>query len=174
MKRAVGLLIIFSLAFFPIHIANAATTLSNTATSNPVFTEDGNEILIGEGITFTNETSFSGGYIEFAVGSAGATDILNLQKVSTAVTTTGVVSVVGSTIYRGDGTNANPVASIDGTLDGSAGKNLRIRFSSAFTNAGFETGNFTGWEYIGSRIDIGVTTLAGVVSSDVDNFNPNT
>jgi outer membrane protein OmpA-like peptidoglycan-associated protein len=174
MKRAVGSLIVFSLAFFPIDIANATTTLSNTATSNPVFTEDGSELLIGEGITFTNETSFSGGYIEFAVGSAGATDILNLQKVSTAVTTAGVVSVVGSTIYRGDGTNANPVASIDGTLDGSAGKNLRIRFSSAFTNASFETGDFTGWEYIGSRIDIGVTTLAGVVSSDADNFYPNT
>ena len=122
MKRAVGLSIVFSLAFFPIHSANAATTLSNTATSNPVFTEDSSEILIGEGITFTNETSFSGGYIEFAVGSSATTDILNLQKVSTAVTTSGVVSVVGSTIYRGDGTNANPVASIDATLDGSAGK----------------------------------------------------
>ena len=174
MKRAVVSSLIFCLTLFPVHNANASTVLSNTATANPVFTEDGNEILIGEGITFTNETSFSGGYIEFSVGSSATTDILNLQKVSTAVTTSGVVSVVGNTIYRGDGTNANPVASIDATLDGSAGKNLRIRFSSAFTNASFETGDFTGWEYIAGRIDIGVTTLAGVVSSDADNFYPNT
>ena len=174
MKKFLTLILSITLSITLAPSAIAATTLSNTASAtNPIYVEDGAEVLIGEGITFTGSSSFTGGYIEFAVGSPAATDILNLQKVSTAIITSGVVSVVGGTIYKGDGTNANPVASIDGTLDGTAGKNLRIRFSSAFTNAGFETGNFTGWDYIGTRIDIGVTTLAGVVSSDIDNFYPN-
>lgn len=174
MKRSILGILALLLTLVSTPTAMAATTLSNTAVTNPVFVEDGGEVLIGEGITFTGESSFSGGYIEFSVGSSVTTDVLNLQKVSTAITTSGVISVVGSVIYKGDGTTANPVASIDGTYDGTAGKNLRIRFSSAFTNAGFETGDFTGWEYINTRIDIGVTTLAGVVSSDANNSYPNT
>jgi outer membrane protein OmpA-like peptidoglycan-associated protein len=174
MRRSILSIFALLLTLVSAPAAIAATTLSNTAVSNPVYVEDGAEVLIGEGITFTGESSFSGGYIEFSVGSSVTTDVLNLQKVSTAITTNGVISVVGSVIYKGDGTTANPVASIDGTYDGTAGKNLRIRFSSAFTNAGFESGDFTGWDYINTRIDIGVTTLAGVVSSDADNYYPNT
>ena len=174
MKRILIAVLTLFLGLLTAPTAQAATTLTNAASTNPVYVEDGAEVLIGQGITFTNETSFSGGYFEFAVGSAASSDILNLQKVSTAVITSGVISVVGGTIYKGDGTTANPVASIDATYDGSAGKSLRIRFSSSFTNASFETGDFTGWEYFNTRVDIGVTTLAGVVSNDDENFYPDT
>lgn len=181
LRRTFHLFLTFLLAVAILPAANAATVLSNGAASNPVYTEDGSEVLIGSDITFTGEQSFSGGYLDFDVTSSATSDVLNLEKVSTAITTNGVVSVVGSTVYQGDGTTANPVGSIDGTYDGSAGKKLRVRFSSAFTNAGFETGSgsdgtitIPGWTYVGTRIDIGVTTLAGVVSSDADNTYPNT
>lgn len=164
--------LIFSLLTAP--AAMADTVLSDTAGGPTSYVENAPEVLFGTGITFTGESPFAGGYLEFEVGTSAITDILSLQKVSTAITTLDVVSVVGNTIYKGDGTTANPVASIDATLDGTAGKKLRINFSSSFTNSGFETGDFTGWEYINSRIDIGVTTLAGVVSSDADNVYPNT
>jgi hypothetical protein len=173
LKCFLGVILTLSVTSFLFSpVAFAATTITNTASANPVYTEDGEEVLIGTGLTFTGSSAFAGGYIDFTVGSAASTDILNLQKVSTAITTNGIVSVVGSTIYKGDGTNANPVASIDATFNGTAGSKLRIRFSSAFTNAGFETGDFTGWTYVGTWINIGVTTLAGVVSNDSDNTYP--
>lgn len=181
LRRILHIFVSLVLTLASISTANAATVLSNAATTIPVYTEDGPEVLIGSDITFTGSESFSGGYLDFDVTSSATTDVLSLQKVGTAVTTSGVVSVVGSTVYQGDGTTANPVGSIDSSYDGSAGKKLRVNFSSAFTNAGFETGSGTdgsisipGWTYVGTRIDIGVTTLAGVVSSDADNFYPNT
>lgn len=160
------------------------------------YVENADAVLAGAGLTVANGVSFDGKYIEFAIASQAATDILDLQKVGTASTVNGEVSVVGTQVYVGDGAAANPFASIDETKNGQNGQPLRINFQSAFGNSGFENattgalakdaGNSTvpsistalaGWTIVGlgnqdHYINIGETSLAGFVSNDNDNVYP--
>lgn len=178
----------------PTEVIAATPTVGGGA--NVAYTENADAVLAGAGLTVANGMSFDGKYIEFAIGSPEAADVLSLQKVQTAITTNDVVSVVGSQIFIGDGVNANPFASIDETRNGTNGQPLRINFSSAFGNSGFEnatTGAITidagntsvpsistrlpGWTIVGignanHYIDLGVTSLGGYVSVDTNNTYP--
>ncbi len=53
-----------------------------------------------------------------------------------------------SSVYLGNGATADIVGSIDGILNGADGTTLRVNFTSDFQNAGFETGDLTGWTAI--------------------------
>jgi hypothetical protein len=159
------------------------------------YTENAAAVLAGAGLTVTGGP-FDGKYIEFAIGSQAASDVLSLQKVQTPVIDDGVVSVVGNQIYVGDNTTAKPFASIDETKNGTNGQPLRINFTSAFGNSGFENatvgaitvddGNtsppsistrLAGWTIVGLGnqnhfINLGVTSLGGFVSDDSNNTYP--
>lgn len=73
---------------------------------------------------------YAGKYIDIQVSGATADDVLaiptvaNMAAVSTA---SGVASVLGSTVYVGDGTVAHKVGTIDSTYNG--GGRLRINFT---------------------------------------------
>jgi len=80
---------------------------------------------------------FTGGYVEVAVGSATTHDDLRL------VGNGGSLTVIDAAVYW----NGSRVGTIDNTKDGQDGSALRIDFSTVapLANAGFETGDLTGW-----------------------------
>ena len=138
-------------------------TISNWADASNV-TEQVTTTLDSD-VTFTAGSAYGGGYLEFGVGSATSTDVLGVTRVATRVATNGVVSIEGNSVYLGNGTIAEPIGSIDSTLDGSAGKKLRVNFVSEFSNSSFEDG-ITGWTYMDQQIILGSTVIAGRVSQD--------
>jgi trimeric autotransporter adhesin len=89
-------------------------------------------------LTLTNTSqNYAGQSATFAITSPAATEILSLQTVGSASTTLNAISVVGSTVFRGTGSGSTVIGAIDGTLDGTAGKNLKINFTNSFVNGDF-------------------------------------
>lgn len=156
-------------ALLPTLPAAAATT---TVTAGGVYsyTEQQGPIAVGSGITITNGTSYDGEYVEFAVSGSTSHDILSLLTDVTPSTASGVVSVVGNSVYLGNGTIAEPVGSVDSTFDGQAGRKLRVNFTTAFTNPGFEAGDTLGWTAMKQQINLGVTNIAGFVANDTSTY----
>ncbi|NBU57055.1 MAG: hypothetical protein EBS25_01105 [Actinobacteria bacterium] len=94
--------------------------------------------LVLDDITLTNTSqNYAGQSATFSITSAAATEILSLQTVGTASTTLNAISVVGSTVFRGTGSGSTVIGAIDGTLNGTAGKNLKINFTNSFVNGSF-------------------------------------
>ena len=128
-------------------------------------------------LTLTNTSqNYAGGSATFAITSPAATEILSLQSVGSASTTLNAISVVGSTVFRGTGSASTVIGAIDGTLDGTAGKNLKINFTNSFVNGGFSdatvvstVGNIVtlnGWTVYKERVYLAgggliPTTIAG-------------
>lgn len=154
--------------------------------SSATYTEQDPATLILQDTSIETTALYGGGYIEFEVSSPEATEILSLQKVITADITDGVVSIVGSTIYLGDGTTAKAIGQIDGTYNGEDGKALRINFAVDFNNGTFNstadstgllsstTGaviNIDGWTIINDRVEFGEDTIAGL-ATPIDSIWP--
>ena len=108
---------------------------------------------------------FSGSYIDLSLNDAALNnETTKLRTVATASTALDKVSVVGNKVYVGNGATANHIATIDGTLDGSNGKKLRINIEEpSFTNGDFEAANdLEGWTLETSRAFLdGVFTIDG-------------
>ncbi len=141
------------------------------------YTEQDPATLVLQDTTIDTNESYGGGFIEFEVSSPEATEIISLEKVTTADTTDGVISIVGSTIFLGDGTTAAAIGQIDGTYNGEDGEKLRINFSVDFTNGDFnatttsngllsstkgQTVSIDGWNIYNGRVDFGSDTIAGL------------
>ncbi len=142
----------------------AAPTVSGP--SQPVqYVEQAPPVLIGEDITVTGGSSFGDGYIDYRVTGGTASETLSLVTAATASTASGVTTIVGSTVYLGNGTTADVIGSVDPTRDGSNGI-LRVNFTSPFVNPSFEDGDIGGWTAMNQRIDLGVTSIAGFTSID--------
>ena len=85
--------------------------------------------LVLEDLTLTNTSqNYAGQSVTFSITSPAATEVLYLQKVGSASTTLNAISVVGSSVFRGTGSGSTVIGAIDGALDGTAGKNLKINF----------------------------------------------
>ncbi|MCB0965996.1 MAG: Ig-like domain repeat protein [Ilumatobacter sp.] len=134
-----------------------------TVTTGGPFTyvEQAAPLNVGAGTSISGGSFYDGRTIEFEIDGATADEQLALESVSTAVRTDGEVSVVGSTIYIGDGTQAVPVGSVDATYDGSNGSMLRVILGSDFRNPSFEDGGSSPWTVMNQNIDLGVTAIAG-------------
>ncbi|MGA1589085.1 MAG: hypothetical protein ACO38I_10930, partial [Ilumatobacteraceae bacterium] len=78
--------------------------------------------------------TYDGGYIEFAATSSTASETLGFETVGTPSTGSGQVSIVGTSVYLGNGSTADNIGSIDSTLDGESGTALRINFVNTFSN----------------------------------------
>jgi len=105
-------------------------------------------------------------YIEFTdLGTLFET--LSLTKVLTPNPNDGAISIVGNMMYRGNGSNALPIGTVDSQLDGTAGKALRINYKPQFPNNSFDNGVagstvISGWTVINQRILLdGTSTVAG-------------
>ena len=150
--------------------ASAAPTIT---TGGPfTYTEQAPPLNVGAGTSVSGGNFYDGRSIDFEIDGATADEQLALESVSTAVTTDGEVSVVGSTIYIGDGTQAIPVGSIDAANDGTDGSPLRVILGSDFQNPSFENGDSSPWTVMNQNIDLGVTEIAGYVVQDQTTYPP--
>jgi len=116
--------------------------------------QQGSPLAVAPSVTLTNGSSYADSYLQFSITSATATETLALQTVGSPDTTLGVVSVVGSTIYLGQGGTAKPIGSVDASLNGQAGTALRLNFSSLLANGGFENGT-TSWTTNNALVTLG-------------------
>jgi hypothetical protein len=148
--------------------ASAAPAIGGTADAS--YSEGDPATLVAPSLTIADGLAYGGQYLEFAIDGAVTGETLGLQDDGAADTTDGVVSVVGSSVYLGNGTTADAIASIDGIANGEDGADLRINFTSEFANAGFETGDLTGWTPLTQQIDLGTTEIAGCTTVDTSTY----
>jgi|GEM_PF-855504 len=169
---------------------SAQTTLTinitATAETTSTYVEQSSATLILTDTSIDTEESYDGGYIDFEVGDATASEILSLSKVDTADITNGVISIVGSTVYLGNGTGASAIGQIDSVYNGENGQKLRINFVVGFTNGDFNASSnsvgllssttnavisIDGWTVVNGRVNLGVDTIAGLATPE-DTTNP--
>ena len=127
-----------------------AATPSISNLSNSSYVEQGSAYILDSNISFSSGTDYASGYIEFSVSTATTSDFLTLSTVGSASTTNGVISIVGTTVYYGNGSTAVIIGNVDGTYSGQNGQNLKINFSNNFVNGDFQIGadgdtSFAGW-----------------------------
>jgi hypothetical protein len=120
-------------------------------------------VPLSPGIVVENGGAFSGGFVKFSIANGSAGETLSLTKESVASVDSGKVSIVGSTVYLGDGTAATQIGVVNPTLNGEGGKALQIDFSTPLTNGDFEsTGTvpgMPGWT-VNNNVVVLDTTLA--------------
>jgi hypothetical protein len=108
------------------------------------------ETVIDSDVSISNPdgTGFGSGYIEFSLANSGSNDDLNIQS-SGSPNSEGEISVSGSDVHIGTGSDKTKIGTIDITYNGQAGQKLRIDFvaetASLPMNNNFETGDGTGW-----------------------------
>jgi VCBS repeat-containing protein len=106
---------------------------------------DGPTKLIGEDTTITIDTDdYTNGYIDFEIDNQSSTEVLSFEKTNTASTIDGKVTVVGNSVFVGDGTEAISIGTIDSFYNGEDGKKLRVILSVGFSNGSFDN-NDAGW-----------------------------
>lgn len=158
--------------------AQASTTLS---LGNPSrhYVEQEAPFQVFPDATVTS-VGFGGGRVEVGVASAGGSESLSLAQVSSIEGTrvaTGEVTVFNNEVYlgRGVGQVAEKIGSIDSSLNGYAGTNLRINFSAtAFTNSDFEAvataNNIPGWTVTQQRVFMGSANPPAGATSSIAGF----
>ena len=96
-------------------------------------------VKIDDDVTITG-SGFSDGYLLIDnVGTACTGDVLTIMSDSNP-NAYGAISLVGSTVYLGTGSGTKQIGSIDETLNGEDGKDLKILLSTPLPNGGFESG----------------------------------
>ncbi len=134
---------------------------------NASYTENDSPVVIDSDVTFSNGTSYSGGYVEFELTNGLAEDNLGLVYDSSISTVNGDLSIVDGTVYLGNGSDAAVVGSVDATYNGLNGQKLRINFSNEFENGDFSEGSsgstiITGWTAVNAQVKFGTDTIAGL------------
>ena len=127
----------------------------------------GDQLVPSSGIAF-----FSGSHIDLSLNDSELNnETTKLRTVATASTAKNSVSVVGSNVYVGNGTTADHIATIDGTLDGTNGKKLRINIEEpSFTNGNFESAtDLEGWTVEAERVFLNGSDLINGKTTPVDN-----
>ncbi|MEO5840858.1 MAG: hypothetical protein ABIQ73_14805, partial [Acidimicrobiales bacterium] len=166
-----GVTVLATVAYFLAGVAFAAPVVTGNGTFT--YTQGDPALNIGAGLNIAGGTTYAGEFIQFAVDTPTLNETLSFISVVTASVATGVVSIVGSDVYLGNGTTADVVGSIDATDDGAAGRPLRVNFvdalESVVVNPGFENG-LTGWTVMDQVIDLGVTNIASCPSIDTSTY----
>lgn len=140
--------------------------LSNAAgftMGDPVsYTEDAPAVSVLPDFALTDASqSYAGQNVTFALdGTYGAGEVLSFTQGEPSISA-GVIRVQGTTIFKGNGTTASAIGTIDPTLDGEA-NNLRVTFTNAFTNGDFSNGA-TGWSVTAQRTFLGYALANGSV-----------
>ncbi len=134
-------------------------------------------IKLGDSLVPSYEKAFfSGSHIDLSLNDAELNnETTKLRTVATPTTARGSVSVVGTKVYVGNGHSADHVGTIDGTLDGSNGKKLRINIEEpSFTNGDFEsTDNLEGWSLESERAFLDGSFTIDQKLTPIDSVYPN-
>ena len=154
----------------PLFAGSAAAAPSVTTGGPFTYTEQDPPMNIGTGTSIGGGDFYDGKFIDFEITGGTADETLALEQSTTPSIVDGEVSVVGTTVYVGDGTSATPIGSIDSVSNGQGGTKLRVNVGSDFQNPGFETGSVAPWTVIDSNIDLGVTSIAGYVVQDQSTY----
>lgn len=134
------------------------------------YAEGSAPVQVAPDIQITNGGTYSDGFLKFAVAGGLADETLSLTTVAQADTTAGVVSVVGTAIYLGEGTTARQIGSVNAVSNGKQGKALQIDFSTPLVNGDFEGSSTTptGWTINNNVVTLGslaTKTQGGTVTS---------
>ena len=143
----------------------APLVISNLDNLN--YKEGDGTVLIDGDVTISGSSDYTGGYLDFAIDSATTAESLGFLTDGTPSSASGQVSIVGSTVFRGDGSNAVVIGSVDTIKNGQNGQALRINFSNAFENGNFQDGTngstvIKGWTTVLEKVRLdGVDQIAG-------------
>ncbi|MEG4990191.1 DUF4347 domain-containing protein, partial [Microcoleus sp. BR0-C5] len=142
-----------------------APTISNL--NDSFYNEQDPAYILDNDITFEGNTNYGGGSLLFSLSSPTPGDFLTLVDAGTPVTTFAEISVVGNTVYLGNGTTAFIVGFVDPVQNGQNGQNLLIQFTSEFQNSDFTTGItgsniIAGWTTVNNQVRFGIDTIAGL------------
>jgi hypothetical protein len=167
-----ALLVVAVLAITVLPVRPAAANGQPTVTAGGPFayTEQDSPVTIGTGTTVADGGFYDGGYIEFEPDDSNGAETLSLETDDDPDTTNGAISIVGSSVYLGDGSEADVVGTVDVIRDGQDGAPLRINFATEFSNAGFERGDLTTWSAGNQRVDLGVTAITPCVATDTSTY----
>ena len=153
--------------------ASAVSGVFDIGATTPVTATVGRDAISAfPSLTFVDAgTNYQGKWIEYAIDTSGTADQISVEKVNTPLIATNAISVSGSTVYKGDGTKAVAIGTIDGTKDGIDGRNLRINFVNSFSNGDFSSSvsstvgdvvSLSGWTGYKQRVYMnGVSTIGG-------------
>jgi hypothetical protein len=144
-----------------------------TGLNNNTYTEASTPIIIDNNVTLSGGSNYGGGYLLFDLTNGTVNDQLGVTSDANP-NASGAISFSGGNMYLGNGSGKDVVGSIDGTLDGSNGKDLKINFTSNFANSSFENG-LGGWTVSpnnsSSFVDLGVTSDFGLHHTQRSNSN---
>lgn len=140
--------------------------------ASKTFVEGGSATVIDDNLSITGETSYGGGYLQFALSSAHSGDQFVLGSSATP-NANGAISVDGGVVYLGNGSGRDVIGAVDSTFNGQNGNLLRINFTSPFTNPGFEGNSSLGWTIGEQFVNLGSTTIAGYTSPNDPTDPPN-
>ncbi len=147
-----------------------AQVISNT--EDTCYTEGQAPIVIHPNFTLVGGSQYGNGYIEFDITNSNAFDQLAMFS-DPNPNAVGAISVMGNAVLIGNGTGTDIIGSIDAVQNGMNGNDLRINFSSNFTNPSFEMG-LMGWTVSDTRVDLGDTGIAGFVTPETGTYPGNT
>ncbi len=140
---------------------------------NDISTNSSRLIDLGDSlIPSSGKAFFSGSHIDLSLNDSKLNnETTKIKTVATASLAKNSVSVVGNKVYVGNGTTADHVATIDGTLDGSNGKKLRLNIEEpSFTNGNFEAiTDLEGWTIEAERVYLNGSDLINGKATPVDN-----
>ncbi|MEM9540261.1 MAG: cadherin-like domain-containing protein [Cyanobacteria bacterium P01_E01_bin.42] len=152
LKLLVGIVLAIALA-----IASPNTAFAQTKTLT--YTEGKSPVRVSDSIAFSGGLQYGDGELRFSLRNGTPNDQLNLASAANPKAK-GAISVDSSgSVFLGNGSGTDRIGSIVASDDGSNGKPLTIRFASPLTNAGFETGDLTGWTAFESNYSTSVQNL---------------
>lgn len=171
-SATVATFLLSSLSFTP--SANAAPGSFDVG-SDVSYTEGAAASPVLSDFTLTNAgQDYAGGSVSYTIsGSNESGEILGFTTSQTASTVSGAISIVGTTVFKGNGTTADVIGNIDGTLNGQA-NDLKVNFANSFQNGDFSQG-LTGWSVTDSRVNLGYINTSGNVvpsTSTIGGFTP--
>jgi len=131
-------------------------------------------LFLGEKIASLPAVAAQTSYLEYS-GYGQGTESVSIARSAVASTDEGQLSIVGSLVFRGDGTQAQRIGQIDPVRNGLAGQPLRIQLAPVFENGNFEAGTagstaVTGWQNFNQRIRLGGADMIAGFPTPTDNL----
>jgi hypothetical protein len=132
------------------------------STGNQYIENDPDTPIIDGTPISTDIGNYAGGYIEFELDSPNSTEDLVVIEDFSASTVNSEITIVGGTVYQGNGTDAVIIGNIDPLLNGQNGTVLRINLLTNYSNGDFSgavpgSTSFEGWQFINSQFITGTT-----------------
>ncbi|WP_177178293.1 LPXTG cell wall anchor domain-containing protein [Amphibacillus marinus] len=117
-------------------VTAAAPTITNLPPLD--YQEGDGDVQVAPNIEITGGGSYGDGYVRFTITNSEATDQLSVIQSSSPSSEAGIVSIVGTTVYLGEGGSSRVIGTVNATYNGANGQPIQIDFSTPLVNAGFE------------------------------------